>query len=210
MRKLPALLLAPLVLAAASASAAPPPNPLPEPGIYTNEEAVYFAGEAGKPKPIWAAIKIGADARWQWIDVYGKPLGEWQSGPIPGMARSETGWLLNGTEMRKAATFTCWMSIRKHAAKPDGSPDYTFAGKLSMFDQGGRVLSGGGDAPEAIFRLRTVYWPAPSTNKPSLVLYVHTPDKPDSAVSYVWADPDAKLIGINLRWVQGSCTRDGV
>lgn len=206
MRIIPALLFA----LAVPLGATPPPNPLPEPGIYTNEEAVYFAGEAGKPKPAWAAVKISPDARWQWIDGYGKPLSEWQSGQIPGMARGETGWLLNGTEMRRAATFTCWMSIKKHAAKPDGSPDYTFAGKLPLFDQGGRVLSGGGDAPEAIFRLRSVYWPAPSNNKPSLVLYVHTPDKPDSAVSYVWADPDAKLIGINLRWVQGSCTRDAV
>lgn len=201
----------PLLLAlTAPVSATPPPNPLPEPGIYTNEEAVYFGGEAGKPKPIWAALKVERDARWQWIDAYGKPLGELRSGPIPGMARGDGPWLLNGTEMRRATTFTCWMSIRKHAAKPDGSPDYTFAGRLPLFDQGGRVQSGGGDAPEAIFRLRTVYWPAPSTNKPILVLYVHRPDSPDQAVSYAWADPEAKLIGINLRWVQGSCTRDGV
>ena len=40
----------------------------------------------------------------------------------------------------------------------------------------------------------------------ALALYVHKPEAPDKAVSYVWADPQARLIGIHLRWVQGSCT----
>ena len=206
MRIHPALLLA----VSAPFSVALASDPLPEPGIYTNEEAAYFIGDRGDEKPAWAGLKILADGRWQWVDEFGKPTGEWRSGAIPGMQQTSVGWSLNGAEMRRAAQFTCWMSVKKFAAKPDGADDYTFAGKLPLFDQGGRVQSGGGDsgAPAAIFRLRTVYWPAPSTNKPSLVLYVHRPEQPDHAVSYVWADPDAKLIGINLRWVQGSCTRE--
>ena len=58
-----------------------------------------------------------------------------------------------------------------------------------------------------VLRLRSVAWPPPSRNRPSLVLYVHTLDEPNRAVSYSWADPAAQLIGINLRWVQASCTR---
>lgn len=71
---------------------------------------------------------------------------------------------------------------------------------------------GGGDtgANEVILRMRAVYWPPPSTNHPSIVLYVHKPDDPDSAVSYGWADIDASRIGLNLRWMQASCTIEAV
>ncbi|OYQ30140.1 hypothetical protein CHU93_06730 [Sandarakinorhabdus cyanobacteriorum] len=82
-----------------------------------------------------------------------------------------------------------------------------FAANLVTHDAGGRVVSAVDGAPAVELRLRNVVWPPPSQNRPSLVLYVHTPDQPNRAVSYSWADPAAKLIGINLRWVQGSCTR---
>ena len=82
-----------------------------------------------------------------------------------------------------------------------------FAANLVTHDAGGRVVSAVAGAPAVELRLRNVVWPPPSQNRPSLVLYVHTPDQPNRAVSYSWADPAAKLIGINLRWVQGSCTR---
>jgi hypothetical protein len=55
--------------------------------------------------------------------------------------------------------------------------------------------------------MRNVVW-AQGPNRPSVVLYVHTPDDPDRAAAYSWADPDAKRIGINLRWMQASCTID--
>jgi len=58
--------------------------------------------------------------------------------------------------------------------------------------------------------MRNVIWPPPTTNKPSIVLYIHKPDEPDRAESYSWADPGATRIGINLRWVQASCGIDGV
>ena len=80
---------------------------------------------------------------------------------------------------------------------------------LKLHDQGGRVLFGGGDtgAPPVVLRMRNVVWPS-GPNKPSLVLYVHKPETPDRAESYSWADPEAKRIGINLRWMQASCTVD--
>ena len=52
--------------------------------------------------------------------------------------------------------------------------------------------------------MRNVRWPY-GNNRPSLVLYAYRPDK-DRAVSYAWADPSAQRIGINLRWMQASCT----
>ena len=100
-------------------------------------------------------------------------------------------------------------SVPKLAKKADGSDDWYFAAGLKLHDQGGRVQFGGGDtgAPSVVLRMRNVVWPT-GTNKPSLVLYIHKPESPDRAESYSWADPDAKRIGINLRWMQASCTID--
>lgn len=204
-------LAAPALLGAGPAPASAPPA-----GTWTNEEDRYFAAERGGTAPDWVGLEIEQD-RWRPVDAYGTPKGAWQSLPVPGLSRADDGrWLLTPpgggpTELRRGAPFTCWMAIPRFAKKPDGTEDYLFAAGLRLHDQGGRVAAGGGDtrAPAAVFRLRNVVWPAPSTNKPSLVLYVIRPDAPDRAVSYAWADPGADLIGINLRWMQGSCTRDG-
>ncbi len=111
--------------------------------------------------------------------------------------------------LRRARTATCWGTVPKTALKPDGSQDWVFVGGLKLFDQGGRARFGGGDsgAPPVVIRMRNVVWPS-GPNKPSLVLYVHKPENPDHAESYGWADPDAKRIGINLRWMQASCSID--
>ena len=201
--------------AAVIAGGATSPVASPADGSWTNEEDRYFTAERGGPALDWLGLEIAA-GRWRTVDAYGAGKSAWQSLPVPGLTRDGTGtwWMaLPGggrTELRHAAPFTCWMSIPRFAKKPDGSDDNLFASGLRLHDQGGRVSLGGGEsgAPQAIFRVRNVVWPKPSTNRPSLVLYVIKPEAPEKAVSYAWADPDARLIGINLRWVQGSCTRE--
>jgi hypothetical protein len=118
--------------------------------------------------------------------------------------------------LRRARPATCWTAIPKKQPKADGSPDWHFVRDVKLHDQGGRALVGGGDsgADPLVIRMRNVVWPPsadgkPATNKPSIVLYVHKPDQPDHAESYVWADPGAARIGINLRWMQASCGIDG-
>jgi hypothetical protein len=203
-----------LACALASALATPALAAAPVPlaaGIWTNTEDAYFAEEEGRARPASVMIEVGADGRWRNIDAFGVPQSEWQKGTIPGLAPREggSGWQVDGSEIRRARPFTCWVSVRKFAAKPDGTPDWTFAGGLASFDQGGRVaIPGKGEAPDIAIRLRNVTWARGSGNKPSLVLYVHK-DDPERAESYGWASPDASLVGINLRWMQGSCTRTG-
>lgn len=112
-------------------------------------------------------------------------------------------------DLRRAHGFTCWASIRKAAPKPDGSEDWTFQRGIRLHDAGGRALVESGEAatPGVVLRMRNVVW-SEGPNRPSLVLYIHKPDEPARAVSYAWADPDARRVGVNLRWVQASCTRD--
>lgn len=120
--------------------------------------------------------------------------------------------LKDGTEtvLKRARAVECWAAVPKIEPKEDGSTDWIFAQKLSLHDQGGRVTVGGGDSgAEAVtLKMRSVHWPAPSTNRPSMVLYVHK-DDPDRAESYSWADIDASRVGLNLRWMQASCTIAG-
>ncbi|MHA7819796.1 MAG: YybH family protein [Erythrobacter sp.] len=176
-------------------------------GIWTNTEDVYFAEEEGRERSDEVMLEVAEDGRWRAIDAFGEAQGEWSDAPIAGLARRDggSGWQVSGSELRKARRFSCWVSVRKFAGNEDGSADWSFVRGLDSFDQGGRVfVPGDSEAPDVTFRLRNVTWAAGSRNRPSLVLYVHK-DDPVRAASYSWTSPDADLVGINLRWVQGSC-----
>jgi hypothetical protein len=178
----------------------------PPAGIWTNTEDVYFAEEEGRTKAPWAGFRFDTDGNWQRIDHAGRPMSAWQRDPVPGLrTRGQDGWEIGGSELRRARDFECWVSRRKFAGKPDGTDDWTFDAKLVTFDQGGRIAVEGAGAPPVELRLRNVTWAKGSKNKPALVLYIDKPGE-DRAISYGWASPDAQLVGINLRWVQASCS----
>lgn len=176
--------------------------------IFSNEELVYFERDAGRPPPPWTAVELNG-ATVKAIDPYGRP-----AEPLPLAGHS-----LNGNELtlrlrdgstrtlRRARTATCWSALLRDKPKPDGSEDWFFARGLKLHDGGGRVRVQDADAKPAVLRMRNVAWPS-GPNRPSLVLYIHTPAQPDRAVSYAWADPGAKRVGLNLRWMQASCTID--
>jgi hypothetical protein len=183
-------------------------------GIYTNEEEVYFDKEADKDAAPWVGVRVGDDGTWNEIDAFGNDnYGKNRDvETVAALARDQlTATLESGrtTVMRRARPVTCWGSVPKRTKKPDGSEDWYFAAGLKLHDQGGRVTFGGDDtgAPPVVLRMRNVVWRS-GPNKPSLVLYIHKPETPDRAESYSWADPEAKRIGINLRWMQASCTVD--
>jgi hypothetical protein len=182
-------------------------------GSYTNEEETYFDKEAKRAPAPWIGINVDAAGKVAFVDVFGKPVAATpyktlESAATAGRVRMT---LNDGrvTELRRARTATCWGAAPKAARKPDGSEDWAGARDLKLHDQGGRVSFGGGTtgAPEVVLRMRNVIWPS-GPSRPSLVLYIHKPDSFDKAVSYSWADPSAKMIGINLRWMQASCTID--
>lgn len=200
--------------------------------IYTNEEQVYFDKEAAKPALRWLGINIvpsrpdidkvpyvvkvvDAFGIEQWPPLPPSKLAE-QMGPLPNREKIELNLDGQTLVLRQARPVTCWAAVTKEVAKANGDVDWHFTSNIKLHDQGGRALVGGRDSgtKAVILRMRNVVWPpkpdgSANTNRPSLVLYVHTPDEPDKAVSYVWADPDASRIGINLRWMQASCTVDG-
>jgi hypothetical protein len=220
------------------------------PGVYTNDEDVYFAKDAGRTPPVETRIAITRDRggfRLTAIDPFGKPTDDGivlaategptlNAGPCAMPFRPDKGVLvalprtgacrnqsimerfdLGGltlrlgdgttTMLRRARPVTCWAAMPKEAKKADGSTDWYGVRDLALHDQGGRAAFGGGEtgAKAATIKIRNVVWPT-GPNKPSVVLYVYTPDAPDTAVAYSWADPGATRVGINLRWMQASCT----
>ncbi len=199
-----------LMILAASPLLANPPAPR-TPGTYTNEEDVYFEKEAGRTPPPWIGVRVSGEVGKTLIsgvDAYGQPM---KNNFEITASTADTITAKFGkdgkTTLRRARDVTCWGTAPKAQKKADGSEDWHFVPGLKMHDQGGRIRFGGGTsgAPEVILRMRNVIW-ASGTNRPSVVLYVHTPADPERAVSYVWGDPDVGRLGVNLRWMQASCT----
>lgn len=177
--------------------------------IFSNEELVYFEREAGRAPPHWTAVELDGEALRP-VDAFG------QAAALPIRGHKVEGDELTLTlgdgsirTLRRARTATCWSALLRDKRKPDGSEDWSFARGLKLHDGGGRVRVEDAGAKGAVLRMRNVVWQS-GPNRPSLVLYIHTPDEPERAVSYAWADPGAKRVGINLRWMQASCTIDGM
>ena len=111
--------------------------------------------------------------------------------------------------LRRARPFECWTAILRGASHGDSGEDmndWDFRRGVKLHDQGGEAeLITDEDEPRRIrLKLRNVDWPY-GTNRPSLTLYVMEGDS-DRAVSYTWNEGGAERIGLNLRWLQASCT----
>lgn len=111
--------------------------------------------------------------------------------------------------MRRARPFECWTAVLRgaeHGDSGEGQNDWFFQRGVKLHDQGGvAVLTTDEDPPRDIrLKLRDVDWPY-GTNRPSLTMYVHEGDS-ERATSYAWGEAGAERIGINLRWLQASCT----
>lgn len=112
-------------------------------------------------------------------------------------------------KLRKVSWFACWLSVRREGVA-DGDPRaWSFDRDVAVHD-GGELTWVKTDARDARvgLKIRRPVWPS-GPNQDSLVLYVHdeAAADPDRAVSYGWADPGAKRLGINLRWMQASCSQ---
>lgn len=194
--------------------AAPVPTSVSKPltpGTYTNEEEVYFEKEAGRIPPPWIGLRVSRDGNRSMIasvNAYGQATEDSFEilASTANMITAKFG-KDSKTSLRLARDVTCWAAVPKAHKKADGSEDWYFISGLKMHDQGGRVRFGGeaSGATEVILRMRNIVW-ASGPNRPSIILYVHTPDAPERALSYVWGDPDVGRLGVNLRWMQASCT----
>ncbi|MEO0410632.1 MAG: hypothetical protein AAF221_02170 [Pseudomonadota bacterium] len=106
--------------------------------------------------------------------------------------------------MTRANEFSCWVTLPRKNGE-----GWFFKAGVPLHDQGGETWVDTDETPpqRVGLKMRQAVWPY-GRSRPSLVLYVHKPENPDKAASYTWANPQAERIGINLRWMQASCSKD--
>ncbi len=114
-------------------------------------------------------------------------------------------------QLRRARPFQCWVAVLRgvsHGESGEGiaPSQWDFRRDVFIHDQGGRARIETDETPprQVELRLRDVDWPD-AARRGSLTLYVHEAGE-ERAVSYVWGEAGADRIGINLRWLQASCT----
>lgn len=195
------------MIASGAASADTPSYP--DGTIFSNAEDSYFAVEESRGQPADIAVRF-ADGKMRAINAFGGPAAMPASFDIISHDAEQIVADINGvrTHLRKAREVHCWGGVKRDGPVADGESEWLFAQDITLHDQGGRAQMGGGDsdAPLAVIRIRRVTWAAGSNNRPSMVIYVHETRDDMRAVSYAWADGDASRVGINLRWMQVSCT----
>ncbi len=111
-------------------------------------------------------------------------------------------------KLKKVRPFRCWLSVRREGIGEAEPGAWTFDRDIAVHDGGELVWTMTDARPSAVgLKIRRPVWPS-GPNQDSLVLYVHdrAGENAERAVSYSWADPGAERIGINLRWMQASCS----
>jgi hypothetical protein len=153
---------------------------------------VRSQGGTGPELTIGADIALSADQLW---------MTETARNPDGGDAYPDEPD--NPVQYRRATAFTCWLAVPRQAPQEG----WFYARNLAIHDQGGEVwVTTDETTPRTYgFRMRNVRWPT-GQNADALTLYVHD-QRGAPAISYAWASPDATRIGINLRTLQGSCSR---
>jgi len=101
----------------------------------------------------------------------------------------------------KARRFKCWIAALEHDEE-----SWTFKSDLEIWDQGGTIWidTEEDDSQRVGIKMRNVRWPT-GDNRNSLVLYAYRGDS-ERAESYVWGEPTAERLAMNLRWIQASCS----
>jgi len=112
-------------------------------------------------------------------------------------------------KLKKVHYFSCWLAVKREGAADDAEGAWSFDRDIAVHDGGELVWTRASTREARVgLKIRDVVWPS-GPNKDSLVLYVHdeAATHPERAASYAWADPDADRLGINLRWMQASCSQ---
>lgn len=111
--------------------------------------------------------------------------------------------------LEKVRPFRCWTAVLRGAEHGDtgaGMNDWWFTRDVFIHDQGGVATLTTDETPPREFELRLgrPVWPY-GNSRPSTTLYIYEAGG-DRALSYAWSEHDAERVGVNLRWLQASCT----
>lgn len=113
-----------------------------------------------------------------------------------------------GYEARRAIRYEGWIALARSRLDPNASDDdYVFVSDINAHDQGTMIsiLDDGAPTGYAVELVQLTY-----QNSRIAVLKLGVVDETTGeTLSYSWAEPGAKRIGINLRWIQTGFTKVG-
>jgi hypothetical protein len=98
---------------------------------------------------------------------------------------------------KRCRFFTGWAAVER-----EGTEEWDSRRDMRIHDQGGRATLKSGDKEYEIELAQLVYQ---NTKVAVLKLAVYE-EGSDTSLAYCWANPEAKRVGINLRWLQTGFT----
>lgn len=180
----------------------------------------FAEDELGIRSAIASTDGEGMDCRYRWRVVEGGFAGDAEDAdgcpdPLPAVWRITSTHLLatyRGEEgerthrARRAQPYEGWIALqRRHVDPQAAEDDYIFLKDLRLHDEGFvvSIQDGGQPTGYAVELARLTY-----QNTRTAVLKLGVIDQATGkTLSYSWAEPGTKRIGINLRWIQAGLTK---
>ena len=103
-------------------------------------------------------------------------------------------------ELHRARQFSCWLTQKNSDENADTK--WKLERNAFLHDQGAELHLEGFNNEEYTLKLSQLLYG--QKNLPILKVGLHRKGE-SKTISYSWADTNAKLLGINLGWLQGSC-----
>ncbi len=115
-------------------------------------------------------------------------------------------------QLTRAKRFNCWAAFKTNKLKENGEPYWDFFSGLSLHNQGdiAKFTTTDSESKHYFIRLKETIFP--SGNRPDVFeVFVHEDTELarkqyKQALAYTWTNADAKRLGLNLRWMQTSCS----
>ena len=111
------------------------------------------------------------------------------------------------SELEEVTYYKGWMALKKHRVKPKADlSEWIFARIERMHNQGEKIplLDESGNKTGYTLSLESLVYQ--ETQVPVLKIGV-IDDRTGYTLSYSWADPASRRIGLNVRWFQAGLTR---
>ena len=111
------------------------------------------------------------------------------------------------SELEKTTWYKGWMAVKKHRVEPGADlSEWIFARIERMHNQGQKIplLDEAGNKTGYTLSLESLTYQ--ETQVPVLKIGV-IDDETGYTLSYSWADPASRRIGLNVRWFQAGMTR---
>lgn len=107
---------------------------------------------------------------------------------------------------REPLTYQGWAAIKRKVLDPEAGDDEWVAMRGIEVSDVGTKLRLTGDGEDTPFTIELIVITYEKTNTTVLKLALYEEGK-DKAVTYIWGEPGAQRLGMNLRWIQVGLTR---